>query len=56
MQQAIDLHSSRMDPAELLRPTAFIESDAPEMVDFARGAVGDAASDVEKDPSRRDKP
>ena len=48
MLQALDLQSSRMEPAELLGSTPFIESDAPEVVDFARRAVGDAAGDVKK--------
>ncbi len=33
---------------ELLRPTDFIESDAPEIVRFAQEAAGDARTDVEK--------
>ena len=37
-----------MDPRTLLEPTAFIDSDAPEVVAFARQAVGDATTDVER--------
>ena len=48
MPQAIDLRSSLTEPAELLGSTSFIESDAPEVVDFARRAVGDATDEVEK--------
>jgi len=44
LQQPLD----QIDESLLLQPTPFIESDAPEVVRFARETVGDAADDVER--------
>ena len=51
MSKAKELYTRRMttdDATVWLRPTAFVDSDAPEVVAFARNAVGD-----ETDPRRR---
>ena len=48
MLSPLDLPVTETDEAALLQSTAFIESDAPEVIRFAREAVSDAKNDVEK--------
>jgi transglutaminase-like putative cysteine protease len=39
---------ARVDEAELLRPTPFLQSDAPEVIRFAEGAVAGATDPIEQ--------
>ena len=48
MLSPLELPVTVTDEAALLQSTAFIESDAPEVIRFAREAVSDAKNDVEK--------
>ena len=48
MLSPLDLPVTETDEAALLQSTAFIESDAPEVIRFAREAVSDAKNDLEK--------
>ncbi len=48
MLSPLDLPVTETDETELLQSTAFIESDAPEVIRFAREAVSDAKNDLEK--------
>ena len=48
MLSPLDLPVTETDEAALLQSTSFIESEAPEVIRFAREAVSDAKNDVEK--------
>ena len=48
MLSPLELPVTVTDEAALLQSTAFIESDAPEVIRFAREAVSDAKNDLEK--------
>jgi transglutaminase-like putative cysteine protease len=48
MLASLHLPLDSADEAALLRPTRFIESEAPEVVRFARETVGDARDDVQR--------
>lgn len=48
MLSPLELPVTETDEAALLQATAFIESDAPEVIRFAREAVSDAKNDLEK--------
>ena len=48
MLSPLQLPVASSDEGILLRPTGFLESDAPEVIRFARETVADAKDDVEK--------